>query len=133
LSERLENHFKTARAVSYLAQARFLHALARQTADAGFALAGHVDGNGKPALASEPREGVDLWGWTANQRRPALLFRCRKGEKRFEATDTPLPFSPLLVFRADRRQLVAKAQETLGQPASDAGAYLPPLFAVTHE
>ena len=133
LGERLENHFQTARAVSYLAQARFLHTLARLTADAGFALAGHVDGNGKAALAAEPREGVELWGWTLNPRGPALLFQRRKGEKRFEVIHPPLPFSPLLVFRGDRRQLVSQSKETLGQQASDTGAYLPPLFAVTHE
>lgn len=130
---RLEEYFKATRSVSYVAQARFLHALACRASEAGFALVGHVASDGKPPLGAAPPDGLELWGWAANPRVPSLLFRYHSTEKRFAAVSAPLPFSPLLIFRGDRRQLPTKVRESLGTRASDAGAYLPPLFALAHE
>src|SRR5262249_32176759 len=48
----LEEHFTLARKVSYEEQARFLYELTRRACDAGFTLAGHVDGSSKPILAN---------------------------------------------------------------------------------
>ena len=131
--ERLQAHFRAAGQVSYLTQARLFHSLARQATEAGFALAGHVDGTGKPALAVEAKAGSQLWGWSLGQRRPALLFRLQDGNAAFTVVSPPLPFSPLLVLRADRRELLAKVKQSLGPQSAEAGTALPPLFAAPHE
>jgi hypothetical protein len=133
LSERLQAHFRAAGQVSYVTQARFTYTLARQATETGFAMAGHVDGSGKPVLAIEPKAGLELWGWSLSQRSPALLFRLQDGNETFTTLNAPLPFSPLLVFRADRRELLAQVRQSLGLQSAEAGSALPPLFAAPHE
>lgn len=132
LNEPLQAHFRAAGQVSYVTQARFIYTLARQATETGFVMAGHVDGRGKPALAIEPKAGLELWGWSANQRNPELLFRLLDGDS-FKTVNPPLLFSPLLVFRADRGELLAKVRQSFGTQSAAAGTALPPLFAAPHE
>jgi hypothetical protein len=129
----LEAHFVQARKVSYLQQAKFQRELARRAVSAGWVLVGHAGTNGLPAVPAPSADGAELWGWTAAGKTPALLFRYHAAERRHLTVNPALPLTPLLVFRADRRQLLAQVRQALAVPAEELGSALPPLFEVAHE
>lgn len=133
LERALEEHFQRARQVSYWQQARFLYELTRRTVAAGVALAGRADALGKPLLGAAPADQAELWGWAGGQRKPALLFRYRASGETYVPVNPALPFTPLFILRADRRQLLSETTQAAAGRASELGAYLPPLFATPYE
>ena len=133
LRKPLDEHFKQAAKISYQRQAKFLSTLARRTAEAGFAFAGHADAAGQPVLPKAPADGADLWGWGATNKAPALLFRYHAADRRCATVNAALPFTPLVVFRADRLQLLTKVRQAITAQPEEIGNHLPPLFAAPHE
>jgi hypothetical protein len=129
----LEAHFQQAGRISYQRQGKFLSTLARRAMETGFALAGHADATGQPALPRLPADGAELWGWAAASKAPALLFRYHAADRRYVTVNAAMPFTPLLVFRTDRRQLLAQVRQSATAQPEELGTYLPPLFAAPHE
>jgi hypothetical protein len=132
LASALEGHFAKARQVSYVEQARFLYELSRRVRDSGFTLVGHVDALGKPVVAQRFNNGARLWGWSAETRNPTLLFVIQNSEPILVPQTRAVPFSPLVTFRGDQRQLVQAVKQSLGNLSAPVGSWLPPLFAL-HE
>jgi hypothetical protein len=131
LERPLEEHFQKARQVSYWQQARLVNELARRALAAGVTLIGRAEAAGNPVL-NAPAAPAELWGWDA-QRKPALLFRCRAADSPCAAVTPALPFTPLFLFRADRRQVVREVTQATAARPGEAGTYLPPLFAIPYE
>ncbi|MCI0540038.1 MAG: hypothetical protein L0Z50_32935 [Verrucomicrobiales bacterium] len=133
LAERLERHFEQARRVAYRQQAKFLGLLARRASEAGLVLAGHAGPEGKPALPPGTASGAELWGWAADSKMPALLWRMRESGPGAVTVREALPLTPLFVFRADRHALLAEVRQSVSNDPSELGSYLPPLFRSDHE
>ena len=133
LAKPLAAHFQEAAKTSYQQQAKFLSTLACRAVDAGFALAGHADAAGQPVLPQPPPDGAELWGWAAAGKAPALLFRYHASDQRCVVVSEALPFTPLLVFRADRQQLAAEVRQAITARPEELGTNLAPLFAAPHE
>jgi hypothetical protein len=128
LVAKLEEHFTQARRVSYLQQAKFHSTLARRAVEAGFSHVGHADAEGQTSVPTAPVDGVELWGWAARTKAPALLFRYRGADRRFVTVNPPMPLTPLFAFRLDRRQLLAEVRQSVSSNPSELGSNLPPLF-----
>ncbi len=135
LAQQLEKHFTAARRVSYPQQAAFLVGLAREAAHAGFLLVGNADAAGNPHLPLPLPDRTEIWGWTADTRVPALLYRTQgvADEASWITLRRSMPFSPLFLFRGDRNQLLEDARRNAATPVENLGPYLPPLFATDHE
>ncbi|HEY3863833.1 MAG TPA: hypothetical protein VGO59_18305 [Verrucomicrobiae bacterium] len=127
LERPLEEFFAKAAAVPLEKQARFLQQLVRETCSRGFVFAGFMDDAGHPApraLAGLPSE---LCGWNRDGAAVILLRKDPRGGS-YAALADPLPYSPLLAFSGDRRQLLAQTLSATGFPAALAGRILPPFF-----
>lgn len=135
LAQQLEAHFAIARRVSYPQQAAFLLALVREAAHAGFLLVGNADAAGNPHLPLPLPDQTEIWGWTEDTRVPALLLRTRGfgDDATWVTLHRSMPFSPLFVFRGDRKKLLDDARQQASTHRDSLGSHLPPLFATRHE
>ncbi len=131
--EPLESYFEKARATSLEKQARFFQLLTRQACDVGFAFAGFVDAKGSPVLSQASAAGVEYWGWNGRSDAPVLLLKRTDSNDGWKQLDEPLPFSPLFVFKEDRRRVLDRVAAGTLYPIHGATALLPPLFSGIHE
>ena len=129
----LMKYFARARDIPLENQAKFLRQLVRETCLEGFALAGFVDGDGRPVLRPGSSSAQDYWGWGGRPVSAVLLFRKTGAGGAPVKIAAPLPFTPLFVFKGEPRTLVNETAQAASCPLSQAMAILPPLFAQSHE
>ncbi len=125
----LKQYFDRARANSLERQARFFKLLDRRACEAGFDYVGFADANGYPRFNQANSTGLECWGWSLRSYSPAVVLRRTEASQPWVKPDALLPFTPLFVFREDRRVLLKQASDTSGYPSPAVSSFLPPLFS----
>lgn len=131
-SSPMQTYFAEAEKVQLKRQALFLHRLASRANGDGFQFVGYVDPEKKvPAAVTDTAMNLgELWGWSGETKRPALLFRYNAESEGYQTIQPPLPFSPLFVFPSDRQKMIRIVAGSIDydQSAATNRAYLPKLF-----
>jgi len=135
LAPQLLEHFANARRVSYPQQAAFRVALARGATQAGFQLVGNADAVGGLHLPVPLPDHSEIWGWAEDSRAPALLHSIRSvdGQRTPTTVHRSMPFSPLFIFRGDRKKLLEDTRQAVSTDSASLGSHLPPLFSAGHD
>ena len=126
-SKKLEDFFESTKSVSYWKQAVAIASASRKAFSSGFIYAGYVAPDGRPVVTIETTP-VELWGYNAAARSPALLFLLAKGQLAEVQKATAL--SPLFTLKEPRASLLANTGIDPRAPLFD--TQLPPLFAPPH-
>jgi hypothetical protein len=127
LERPLQEYFEKARALPLEKQARFWQQLVRETCAKGFTFAGFCDASGRPVPRGPAASPDELCGWS-RAGTATVLLRKAPGGQAYTPLAEPLPFSPLIDFTGDRRQLLLQTLSATGYPAALAGPILPPFF-----
>lgn len=128
LAARLEEHFRLARQVSYVRQARHLQPAILRAYREGFAFAGFVDAAGHLVLADAGEVTRELWGWRRDTRAPGRVLGTDAALPPKGAVDAALPWTPVFVFRGDPSAILRSNSEASSAEAISMRPYLPPLF-----
>jgi hypothetical protein len=123
-SKKLEDFFESTKDASYWKQAVAIASASRKAFSSGFIYAGYVEPDGRPVVTLETTP-VELWGYNAAARSPALLFLLAKGQLTEVQKATAL--SPLFTLKEPRAGLLANTGIDPQAPLFD--KQLPPLFA----
>ena len=126
LSGSLQKFFEQASGISYWEQAQTVSKIYRGVLAAGVRYAGFADASGK--LQPNASGARELWGWSAETRKPAVL--AVKTASDWKLVSSALPCSPLFAFGEDRAALLAKAGAKPGDPVLDSA--LPVVFRATN-
>lgn len=131
-SSPMQTYFAEAEKVQLKRQAMFLYRLATRAGGDGFQFVGYVEPETKvPAAVTDTAQNLgELWGWSGETKRPALLFRYNAETEGYRTLQPPLPFSPLFVFPSDRQKMISIVAGSINydQTAATNRAYLPKLF-----
>lgn len=128
----MQTYFAEAEKVQLKRQSEFLHRLASRAGGDGFKFVGYVEPEAKvPTAVTDTAQNLgELWGWSGETKRPALLFRYNVETEDYQTLKPPMPFSPLFVFPSDREKMIRSVAGSINFDLASATnrAYLPKLF-----
>ncbi|MDA7915738.1 hypothetical protein N9B94_00715 [Verrucomicrobia bacterium] len=131
MAEKMKPYYNRASGLGLAQEADFLFEVCERAARDGFEFVGYVDPVKliPAAISSSEANRVDLWGWSGESKKPALLYRFDADQSAFVPEVEPLAFSPLFIVPSDQEKTIRISADAVGMNEKNMNrSILPRLF-----